>query len=773
MQLGFTLDRTIQTPGFFSSDFARYLFFGSVLFFFLQGGFLARGAVPDRDGNGYVDAVDWASFYECLAQCGPNTGSACPCLDPFDSDGDGEVDLRDVASFQRVLGHLPIPLRDLSGEVIHVTDTERFYDGRRTCGECHDVARIENGFKFQQGRTDLDGNIIMRNDFFGDGRDWIQSAGMYGTWRPKNNRVFAAKHFSSESAVDQTSFWWTGNCSGCHPGGGGMEFDQDGKRFYNATTGMFGYEELGKTSDEVTHDVDYADLNPADGSGFGAARWDMTGVAGPDCLMCHRLDRTWTNNLDMNRAWRAGVLAAGKALVDDLGNPVPAYSAAATAGQGWFSNLVFTRFPDVFPLASKLQVDYSVGVANGSLLPDDTGALSLSPNSLAFPPTDQACLGCHLPSWGAKRGTVWFDERAVHYAGFNNLRDNNPLNDVAPERSSSCRTCHPGDLDHNFAKGKSQFNFYRDELDWVNFRTCRDCHLSELPDGTANPLKDPKAPDVPGTVQVHLLGFYNDEYGPMKVVSCQGCHIPYALDRARSVVDNSLTGTGVSYWAEAFLSADPLHPQGADKSRWYPEFRWKEDKDGVRRLFPVKFELSVYWADWNQNGTPADQSDDFIAPILLWRVRNVTGNAPLPGVTDDNGDGKKEVNRPEEILEYIQALKGNDRYGRQVSANPVLVKGRRVWYEDASSPTGVNSFEHEGSGIVVEWGEAYELHPPVLTHDKSLGYHVDSAQGCRDCHRPDTLDSPVFDRLILVDPWGPDGQPTYKKVREMTGMDPP
>ena len=35
------------------------------------------------------------------------------------------------------------------------------------------------------------------------------------------------------------------------------------------------------------------------------------------------------------------------------------------------------------------------------------------------------------------------------------------------------------------------------------------------------------------------------------------------------------------------------------------------------------------------------------------------------------------------------------------------------------------------------------------------------------------MDSPVFDRLILVNPWGPDGQPVYQKVRTLTGMNPP
>jgi len=35
------------------------------------------------------------------------------------------------------------------------------------------------------------------------------------------------------------------------------------------------------------------------------------------------------------------------------------------------------------------------------------------------------------------------------------------------------------------------------------------------------------------------------------------------------------------------------------------------------------------------------------------------------------------------------------------------------------------------------------------------------------------LPVPVFDRLILIDPYGPDGQPVYETVRQLTGVDPP
>jgi len=262
--------------------------------------------------------------------------------------------------------------------------------------------------------------------------------------------------------------------------------------------------------------------------------------------------------------------------------------------------------------------------------------------------------------------------------------------------------------------------------------------------------------------------------GMMEALSCQACHVPYALAKGKIVTDRSLTGTAIPYYTDEFLSADPLDPWNPDKSTWYPALRAKTDSDGHERLFPLKHEVAIYWADWNQGGTPGILSDDTIWPIILWRVRQITGNAPLPGVTDDNGDGMPEVNRLDEILLYIQALKGNDSYGRPVADNPVLVKGGLVWYEDAGAPGGVSAFEHEGSGIFVQSFENFGMDHNVLVQDEAWGAYEDSpAEGCPDCHVAAPTESPVFDRLILIDPFDEDGDRVYKTVQEMTGVDPP
>jgi len=736
------------------------------------------GTPNDENGNGYVGLDDFAKFNICWADSGPTHSPDDPeCLAVFDSDGDNDLDLVDLAAFQRARGHLPIPLRDTLGNVLPSGSTTP-YSGRQTCGAsaCHNIDLISNGAKFQQGRTDVAGIIIVHDDYFGDGRWWQKSPSRYGLFSSSSTwHGLSAKDADSPSDVSVSTFGWIGACGACHAGGGPGEFDRDGKRLYDQSTGKFGYELLGKTPADVVHDGDYA-YQPETVTGtLTTARWDVTGLSEPDCLFCHTPDPAWNNGQNINRrTWRSAVLGAYTNLVDNSGASVQAFAAAGPAGQGWFSRLDMPG-----GVATRLQLDYSKGVDRGTLLRNLDNTLALSPSSLDYPPRDNACWGCHGPiGFMESRGTTWFDDRDIHYRKFNNLHDSNPANDISPARSAVCVVCHPGKIDHNFAKGNSISKHFRDELDYVNMKTCRDCHLTVLPNGQPNPKKYAEAPDVPGSTQIHLIGFFEGDEGPMKVLSCQFCHVPYPLvNPARAFGDATLTASRIKHMTNEFYSADPLDPSNPDKSRWYPGAQWKKDVDGVSRVFPTNWWFHLYWADWDQNGTPNDLSDDAVVPIPMWKLLQATGGQPLPGITDDTGDGIKEINRPEEILAYIQRLKGNDQYGRQIAANPVYIKTTRMWYEDPQAPSGVSFLEPEGTGMAIDpWkSDVYGLDHNVLAKNQAWGYDdpENPNDGCRHCHRPDTMDSPVFDRKILIDPWGPDGKAVYTTVRALTGLNPP
>jgi len=724
----------------------------------------AGGALGDFDSNGFVDARDFAAFPACLAASGAGAPAVTTaCRDAFDFDGDGRVALDDYAVYQRVHGlHTPFPLRDYSGQPIALDSTAP-YSGRHTCGGCHDIDEVTNGFLFQMGRTDVARNLIMQTDYFGDGRYWISSPGRYGTWGQSFVYQLAAKENATASAIDQGTFAWVRDCSGCHPGGGAGEFDRDGRRLYDEAAGTFGFQALGKTLADALLDGDYTDINYATGA-VRLAPWDVTGLSGPDCLYCHRRERatpvrresrmepvaaTRTDRGGADFGWRRSVLAAGDRLVDGSVATVPAFASAGSAGQGWFSQLEPTASPPV------LQLDYSQGIADGSLL--DGGGLALfRPASLVRPPRDQACVGCH--PLATVTGTVWFDERDVMYRALNHLNDADPENDIPPQRSTACNTCHPGGLHHNFAKGNSPQIQFRNELDYVNLRSCRSCHLED------SPTRHPDAPPVPGITLIHLAGA--GDKGPFVSMSCQACHIPRAL--TAGVLFRDITIPGAVGTTAQYYSADPLDPADADKSTWYPALVWKTDSDGVERLFPMSMWINIYWGDWDTNGTPGVLADDVIAPLIAWRVAQVVGPTPLPVVTDDNGDGQLEINRPEEMRAYFEVLKHADGYGQPVATRPVLVKGVRVWYADPDAPDGVASFDHRGTGIPITaypylWGMDHNV--LAAGEGWGAGYPPD----CGVCHRHDGL-SPVFDRRILVDPYGLDGMPVYETVRAMTGV---
>ncbi len=208
---------------------------------------LPGGASLDVDGDGYIGRVEAAAFADCLG--GPNVGSVTQqCLDAFDTDADGDVDLIDFVAFCERLGHTPIPLKDRLGEPITIASTIP-YSPRQTCGNCHDhtAHAVSSGEWFQQGRADLAGTVDMRDDYYEDGRFWIKSSGRYGKWGQSFQKMLAAKTNTHPSEIDQTTFAWVRDCSGCHSGGGPGEYDRNDQLIYNPATGEFGYELLGQT----------------------------------------------------------------------------------------------------------------------------------------------------------------------------------------------------------------------------------------------------------------------------------------------------------------------------------------------------------------------------------------------------------------------------------------------------------------------------------------------------------------------------------------------
>lgn len=569
----------------------------------------------------------------------------------------------------------------------------------------------------------------------------------------------AAKTNLTASAIDKTSFFFVANCGVCHPGGGPGEYDRDGKKYFDEDTNKFGYEALGRLAQDVTLDGDYCFLNPSNGA-VSPARWDSTGLAEPDCLMCHRAGLTppaagASAAPASNWVWRSGTLRGSTALKDASNNPVKAFAAAASAGQGWLSTWTAVAGASP-PQYTMVQLDYGKGLTDGSLVQDTDGSLRLSPSAVVKTPRDLACWGCHVTPDLKKRGRDWFNKDSdVHYARANNLHDADSTNDIPVTSSTACAMCHTSGMDHNFTKGNSMDGTVSNNLDYTGLRTCAECHLADSPN------RDPLAP-------IPEAGIHEVERH-MEVLACQACHIPYRDKPTELVIDNATTGSSISYSSTKFLSADPLNPAAADKTKWYPSFRLKLNKTGQMQLFPQKLLLTSWWGDWDQKGT-LDKSDDVIAPIPLWRIRSATGSAVLTGVVDDNADGIAEVNTKAEILLYINRLKSTtDRHGTVIAQNPVLAKGGKVYYEDTSAPGGVNFFSPDDfPGLHVDSASPFGEDHNVLKANKAIG--STAGGGCAACHA--SSNRKFFDRKVLVDPFDLTGTAVYSTVSEMTGIDP-
>ncbi|MDD2904481.1 MAG: hypothetical protein PHU44_18790, partial [Syntrophales bacterium] len=213
----------------------------------------------------------------------------------------------------------------------------------------------------------------------------------------------AKKHNQNADEIDLTTFAFvaagdpkkpgTPGCGGCHPGGGGLEFDRDGQRY------------------DTRLQADPTLAQSLDGD-YYQSKWDKTGVVEADCLICHLPGYNFTERniqlQSLNFKW-ATVAASGIGLV----------SGAVKKGQQ----------PKV--------------VYNKRLFNED-GKVVLD---LAYPPPAENCVFCHGMSDMKKRGFSWNDRvnPDIHNLQQLNCAHCHPAIDDKKLKISK--------IEHNFAKG--------------------------------------------------------------------------------------------------------------------------------------------------------------------------------------------------------------------------------------------------------------------------------------------------------------------------------
>ena len=566
--------------------------------------------------------------------------------------------------------HEKIILRGFDGNPLTL-ESRVPYSPRKTCGSCHDYNRITQGYHFQLGRTDGAGKVVV-SDTFDQKYPWNLSSGMYGKHSlayPDSSQL-AKKVNQNPSDIDKTPFFFIQHCGRCHAGGGPGEVDRKGNFYYNEETKQFGYE---ISDDYALRDGDYTPINA--GNPLFGASWDKSGLSEADCLLCHLKGYQWKE--------RAAALKGRL------------FRYGPTVGPGW-ANVKLSEDGSGNQKMEEVEVDYTKKEVA------DFENLHLQ---IVRKPLDENCWFCHGLSDGRKRGRQWGPDTDVHKA-----------------KGLTCVSCHPGDKEHNFAKGETLQETVRDDLDHT-MASCEDCHTKG---------KDKSAPKV------------RHAFSPrhMKRIACQTCHIPFLTAPADLVVDHA-TGETAIHDTSKFLSHDPMDPKKpvpeGVPSLWYPSFREFKGK-----IVPVKSQIAIYWGD-------LDEKTNVVQPIFLWKIRDLK----KPTFRDDNQDGIPEVNSLGEIKAFLNALKRNDRFGNPIALRPVLVKGGFLY--QLNKKQEVEKIKYESSQI-------FDF---SLSHNVMAGPSVIGSKGCSDCH---SKKSSFFLRKMLIDPYDEKGKPVTIESWEYLGI---
>ena len=336
---------------------------------------------------------------------------------------------------------------------------------------------------------------------------------------------------------------------------------------------------------------------------------------------------------------------------------------------------------------------------------NDDGSISLD---ISWPPPDNNCIHCHGRADVGKRGFSWNDIF-------------NP--DIHNQQQVSCAACHPGGPDHQMAMGDENVSTIAPELK-NTMRDCKGCHESGY-------LGAP----IP---RHNLVRPYH-----LKRITCQACHIPRLNRAAVSGVDASS--------GEVVLFTKPDSTGGlGSKGSWEPAYERHKDK----MVYPVNPVVTSWWGNRDADG--------LIYPLFL-REHEAGWRLYEDAVTDDNGDGLPEVNRPEEILAGIAAfsksLQGNARFH---AVHPVYLKGEMLY--EIGDNGELKESPLAGTPLAGITEINFSISHNVAPTRSALG-----AAGCNDCH---DYHVNFFKGKRTLDMFGSDGQPVTRNNGRFLGCNP-
>ncbi|HAK95992.1 MAG TPA: hypothetical protein DCM87_13625 [Planctomycetes bacterium] len=522
----------------------------------------------------------------------------------------------------------PYKLRDEQGAVIdpvHGTNAAAPYSPKQTCGAagCHDYDKITEGFHFTQGKGEAVPALMAER------YRWVSSPGNYGgNWCSPAPlyRQLAPKKNASSRVIDMTSYEFvTATCGNCHPGGGPLEFDRDGKRY-----------------DAWMRDP-ASGFTPGGDNGFDGdyfkARWSETGVIEADCLLCHAPGYDFKKRNEqlakLNFRW------------------------AATEGAG------FGQVAGSVAGAQPPQVAYDLE----SFDADGNVRVHVAPE-----PRNETCLTCHAkPNW-KKRGASFSARTDVHIAAGLRCVDCH----AAGSRAADPRI--RGREVHQFGKGDDPSGNVRNDLD-DTVRSCRDCHIEgwgNAPRAThawLPPLHmdtlSCQACHIPVRAVKSALVQASDAFNAAPYIAPPGKRVWTFYDQEMSFWNHYGELEMFTHKDQPTNLTEPT--RAVYKGKIYPVNRvhsmWVgceiEGQPGLDMLF-----MRDFFTMWKQH-----------------RESGGKDYPQLAAVKDDNGDGALEVNRPEEIDALLAAVKEHlTKTGFPLEGTRLVwVSDDRAYYSSAES----------------------------------------------------------------------------------------
>jgi len=473
------------------------------------------------------------------------------------------------------------------------------------------------------------------------------------------------------------------------------------------------YDRSGKRYDRWMSDPNHG-LKPGGENGLDGdyykARWSETGVLEADCLLCHmpEYDHKLRGRqvVSLNFRW------------------------APTAGAG------FAKVTGTIKGGGAVKVEYDKGLFD----PDGR----IEPH-IVREPRNEACLSCHAkPGW-KKRGANFRARTDVH------LRAGLRCVDCHPAGSQATDERIRGKERHEIAKGDDPGGHVRDDLD-NTMRTCADCH-------------DTGHLGAPIAKHGWLPPLHLDN------IACQTCHIPERAVKAAQVQAGDVFNPGAKIPTKGKHLWTFYGPDGAYWNHYGDlEMMGYDDKptDAYRptltrykgRIYPVN-RVHTAWPAIEIEGKPGLMQPKMGDIYKMWTAhrKDPSRYAQLSRITDDSGDGVPEVNRPAEIDALIAAVTG------MLKATGYPMKGKRVlWVMDDRAYSSGREFRLLGKHL---WEASPYGNTHTYNHDVYPAHAAMGANGCTDCHRPD---SPFFFARVVKHRFDSEAKPVTEPQYRLLGL---